>query len=150
MAREGIFPAGVNEECEFSVGRFRRSPGFCLGMRRGQVMDLDEPQPKGLFECELCRLSVPYTYYGQRPPNSQSVVLLEECFVTKDPFTPEKEKFLILGSPCSLCKKSVCVGTECSLFYSKRFCLPCVTQHREGFPPEIQQDLDKRKAQKKS
>eukprot|EP00079_Xenopus_tropicalis_P021952 XP_012813609.1 PREDICTED: cysteine-rich DPF motif domain-containing protein 1 isoform X3 [Xenopus tropicalis] len=113
-------------------------------------MDLDEPQPKGLFECELCRLSVPYTYYGQRPPNSQSVVLLEECFVTKDPFTPEKEKFLILGSPCSLCKKSVCVGTECSLFYSKRFCLPCVTQHREGFPPEIQQDLDKRKAQKKS
>ncbi|XP_075458840.1 cysteine-rich DPF motif domain-containing protein 1 [Ascaphus truei] len=108
-------------------------------------MEFDEShQPKGIFECHLCKLSAPYTYFGQKPPNTHSVILLDECFVMKDPFTPNKEKFLILGSQCSVCERPVCVSTECSLFYSRRFCLPCVIQHREEFPPEIQQDLDKR------
>lgn len=40
-----------------------------------------------------------------------SVRLLEECFVTKDPFTPDKEKFLVLGSTCNLCGMRVCVGS---------------------------------------
>ncbi|XP_075066436.1 cysteine-rich DPF motif domain-containing protein 1 isoform X2 [Mixophyes fleayi] len=110
-------------------------------------MELDESHhPKGIFECQLCKLSVPYTYFGQKPPNMKSVILLEECYIMMDPFTPDKEKFLILGSQCSVCKKVVCVDTECSLFYSKRFCLPCVTKNKDAFPEEIQQDLDKRKA----
>ncbi|XP_072001440.1 cysteine-rich DPF motif domain-containing protein 1 isoform X2 [Engystomops pustulosus] len=113
-------------------------------------MDIDESQnPKGLFECKLCGLAVPYTYFGQKPPNTQSIVLLEECYVMRDPFLPDKDKFLILGSPCSLCGRVVCVGADCSLFYSKRFCLPCVTKNVDSFPTEIQQDLDKRKAQAK-
>lgn len=37
--------------------------------------------------------------------------LLEESFVTKDPFSPDKEKFLVLGSTCSLCSMCVCVGS---------------------------------------
>lgn len=36
--------------------------------------------------------------------------LLEECYVTRDPFSPDKEKFLVLGSNCSLCGSCVCVG----------------------------------------
>lgn len=39
------------------------------------------------------------------------VRLLEECFVSKDPFSPDREKFLILGSECSQCSKRVCVGS---------------------------------------
>ncbi|KAM4676944.1 cysteine-rich DPF motif domain-containing protein 1 [Discoglossus pictus] len=114
-------------------------------------MEFEEShQPKGIFECHLCKLSIPYTYFGQKPPNTHSVILLEECFVMKDPFTPDKEKFLILGSPCSLCERVVCVGTECSLFYSKRFCLPCVNKNRDEFPQQIRQDLDKRKVHSKS
>uniref|UniRef100_A0A8D0HKJ3 Cysteine-rich DPF motif domain-containing protein 1 n=1 Tax=Sphenodon punctatus TaxID=8508 RepID=A0A8D0HKJ3_SPHPU len=77
--------------------------------------------------------------------NTRSIALLEESYVMKDPFTPDKDKFLILGSQCSLCSKSVCVGTECSLFYSKRFCLPCVRTHLEEFPLEIQQGVVKKK-----
>ncbi|XP_023558266.1 cysteine-rich DPF motif domain-containing protein 1 isoform X3 [Octodon degus] len=34
---------------------------------------------------------------------------------------------------------------ECSLFYSKRFCLPCVRENLGVFPAEIRQDLEKRK-----
>ncbi|KAM9313380.1 cysteine-rich DPF motif domain-containing protein 1 [Gastrophryne carolinensis] len=109
----------------------------------------DSHPPKGLFECQLCKLAVPYTYFGRKPPSTQSIILLEECYVMVDPFTPDKDKFLVLGSPCSLCKQVVCVGNECSLFYSKRFCLPCITKNKSEFPPEIQQDLEKRKAQPK-
>ena len=39
-----------------------------------------------------------------------SCSLLEESFVTKDPFTPDKDRFLILGSKCSICGRLVCVG----------------------------------------
>lgn len=36
--------------------------------------------------------------------------LLEESYVMKDPFTSDKDKFLILGSRCSVCSRLVCVG----------------------------------------
>ncbi|NXA07460.1 CDPF1 protein, partial [Sapayoa aenigma] len=109
-----------------------------------------EVQPAGEFECQLCGLTAPYMYYGPKPPNSGSVVLLEEAYVMKDPFTPDTDRFLILGSHCTLCGRSVCVGTDCSLFYSKRFCLPCVKANLKAFPLEIQEDMDKRKPQQKS
>ncbi|XP_036905331.1 cysteine-rich DPF motif domain-containing protein 1 [Sturnira hondurensis] len=104
-----------------------------------------ECQPVGVFECQLCSLTAPYSYVGQRPPNTQSIILLEESFVTKDPFTPDKDRFLILGSKCSVCGRLVCVSPECSLFYSKRFCLPCVQRNVHAFPQEIRHDLEKRK-----
>ncbi|XP_036615042.1 cysteine-rich DPF motif domain-containing protein 1 [Trichosurus vulpecula] len=103
-----------------------------------------EPEPKGMFECQLCGLTAPYSYVGQKPPHTRTVVLLEECYVLKDPFTSDRDKFLILGSQRSLCSKLVCVGLECSLFYSKRFCLPCVHENLSAFPLEIQQDVEKR------
>ncbi|KAL2775461.1 cysteine-rich DPF motif domain-containing protein 1 [Daubentonia madagascariensis] len=108
-----------------------------------------ERHPLGVFECELCALTAPYSYVGQKPPNTHSVVLLEESYVMKDPFTSGKDRFLILGSCCSLCSRLVCVGPECSLFYSKRFCLPCVQKNIGAFPQEIRQDLEKRKAPSK-
>lgn len=103
-----------------------------------------EPPPK-LFVCDLCGLNSPFTYYGQKPPNTRAIVLLEECFVTKDPFSPDKEKFLILGSTCSLCNKCVCVGADCSLFYTKRFCLQCVNKHLDQFPDQIRAELAKKR-----
>ncbi|XP_035164926.1 cysteine-rich DPF motif domain-containing protein 1 isoform X2 [Oxyura jamaicensis] len=109
-----------------------------------------EPQPIGEFKCQLCGLTAPYMYYGQKPPNTRSIELLEDCYVMKDPFTPDKGKILIIGSLCSLCGRSVCIGTECSLFYSKRFCLPCMNENLQAFPLEIQEDMDKRKPQQKS
>ncbi|XP_063478603.1 cysteine-rich DPF motif domain-containing protein 1 isoform X5 [Symphalangus syndactylus] len=69
-----------------------------------------ESRPLGVFECELCTLTAPYSYVGQKPPNTQSMVLLEESYVMKDPFTSDKDRFLVLGSRCSLCSRLVCVG----------------------------------------
>ncbi|KAL9853911.1 cysteine-rich DPF motif domain-containing protein 1 [Geothlypis trichas] len=75
--------------------------------------------------------------------------LLEEACVMRDPFTPDKDKFLVIRSHCSLCSRALCVGTNCSLFHSKSFCLPCVKENLKAFPLEIQ-DMDKRKPQQKS
>ncbi|PWA27024.1 cysteine-rich DPF motif domain-containing protein 1 [Gambusia affinis] len=105
--------------------------------------------PQNLFSCQLCGLSTSYTYYGQKPPNTRAIVLLEECFVTKDPFSPDKEKFLVLGSACSLCNMCVCVGPDCSLFYTKRFCMQCVNKHLDQFPHQIRAELAKKKQSSK-
>ncbi|CAL8282399.1 unnamed protein product [Boreogadus saida] len=96
------------------------------------------------FTCELCGLSTPFTYFGQKPPNTRAIVLLEECFVTKDPFSPDKERFLVLGSNCSLCGSSACVGSNCSLFYTARFCMRCVNKNLHQFPGPIQKELGKK------
>ncbi|XP_058661197.1 cysteine-rich DPF motif domain-containing protein 1 [Ammospiza caudacuta] len=109
-----------------------------------------EVQTAGEFRYELCELSALYTNYGQMSPNSHSIVLLQEACVMRDPFTPGKDKFLIIRSHCSLCSRAVCVGTNCSLFYSKSFCLPCMKENLKAFPLEIQEDMDKRKPQQKS
>ncbi|GAA6217042.1 cysteine-rich DPF motif domain-containing protein 1 isoform X1 [Lates japonicus] len=101
--------------------------------------------PQKTFTCQLCGLVSPYSYYGQKPPNTRAIVLLEECFVTKDPFTPDKEKFLVLGSTCSLCSLCVCVTSDCSLFYTKRFCMKCVNKHLDQFPHQVQAELAKKK-----
>ncbi|XP_068826918.1 cysteine-rich DPF motif domain-containing protein 1 isoform X4 [Capricornis sumatraensis] len=69
-----------------------------------------ERNPLGVFKCQLCALTAPYSYQGQQPPDSQSVVLLEESYVMRDPFTPDKGRFLIVGSRCSMCGRLVCVG----------------------------------------
>ncbi|XP_046879018.1 cysteine-rich DPF motif domain-containing protein 1 [Hypomesus transpacificus] len=98
------------------------------------------------FTCRLCGLSTPFTYYGQKPPNTRSIILLEECYVTKDPFSPDRERFLVLGSHCSSCNSPVCVGSDCSLFYTRRFCLACVSQNQSQLPPQIQVELSKKKS----
>lgn len=108
-----------------------------------------ERRALGVFQCQLCSLTAPYSYVGQKPPNTQSVVLLEESYVIKDPFSSDKAAFLVLGAQCSLCNRLVCVGPECSLFYTRRFCLPCVREHLSAFPQEIGQDVEKRKAPSK-
>ncbi|TKS90955.1 Cysteine-rich DPF motif domain-containing protein 1 [Collichthys lucidus] len=106
--------------------------------------------PQKIFTCQVCDLSSPFTYHGQKPPNTRAIVLLEECFVTRDPFSPDREKFLVLGSSCSLCGVRVCVGPDCSLFYTKRFCLQCVNKHLDQFPQQIQAELAKKKKQQSS
>lgn len=36
--------------------------------------------------------------------------LLEESYVMKDPFSPDRDRFLVLGARCSICGKLACVG----------------------------------------
>ncbi|XP_070309607.1 cysteine-rich DPF motif domain-containing protein 1 isoform X2 [Odocoileus virginianus] len=90
-----------------------------------------ERNPLGVFKCQLCALTAPYSYKGQQPPDSQSVILLEESYVMRDPFTPDKGRFLIVGSRCSVCSKLVCVDPVGMQFILLQEILPplCPGQH---------------------
>ena len=41
---------------------------------------------------------------------------------------------------------AVCASPTCSLFYAKRFCVPCTHDHRAAFPVEVQRDIDRAQA----
>ncbi|XP_026779520.3 cysteine-rich DPF motif domain-containing protein 1 isoform X2 [Pangasianodon hypophthalmus] len=113
-------------------------------------MDATEEAATGVFTCKLCELSCAYSFYGRKPPNTRAIGLLEDCYGMRDPFTPDKDKFLILGSKCSLCNRTVCVGTDCSIFYTKRFCLQCVRENLEQFPEQIRLEITKKQPAQKS
>ncbi|XP_020757758.2 cysteine-rich DPF motif domain-containing protein 1 isoform X1 [Odocoileus virginianus] len=137
-------PASVAQAPRAGGRQWGPGPGLAAAEAAEMACET-ERNPLGVFKCQLCALTAPYSYKGQQPPDSQSVILLEESYVMRDPFTPDKGRFLIVGSRCSVCSKLVCVDPECSLFYSKRFCLPCVQDNMDAFPQEIQRDLEKRK-----
>lgn len=101
------------------------------------------------FLCHLCQLRVKYDYFGTKPPFAKSFTLLEDTYVMKDPFSSEMG-MISLGSHCSSCQKSVCASGDCSIFYTKRFCLPCVQNKIEEFPVEIQQELKNKALYQKS
>ncbi|XP_059742553.1 cysteine-rich DPF motif domain-containing protein 1 isoform X3 [Bos taurus] len=89
----------------------RTRPGLGLAAAEAAEMACEtERTPLGVFKCQLCALTAPYSYQGRQPPDSQSVVLLEESYVMRDPFTPDKGRFLVVGSRCSMCGRLVCVG----------------------------------------
>lgn len=103
-----------------------------------------EENEGGIFTCELCNLSENYNYKGKNPPFSKHIKFLEECYTMKDPFSPpDKHQFLIIGSNCTLCSKSVCQSTECSFFYEKRYCLPCALNNLTKFPEALRIKLQK-------
>ncbi|KAG2429998.1 hypothetical protein HYH02_013826 [Chlamydomonas schloesseri] len=64
------------------------------------------------------------------------VAFLEQGWLAVDPFSV-KARPLMLGSPCSLCQRPVCVADSCSVFYAKRFCLHCARANAAAFPPAV-------------
>ncbi|XP_052266416.1 cysteine-rich DPF motif domain-containing protein 1-like [Dreissena polymorpha] len=114
-------------------------------------METDSEKPDVIkeFLCSNCGLKVKYDYFGTKPPFAKSLLLMEDTFVMKDPFSSEVG-IITLGSHCSLCQKSVCASQDCSIFYTKRFCMKCVHDNIEEFPNEIYQELKNRKLKGKT
>ena len=134
-----------------------------------------------MFKCSMCDLYTKYEYFGTRPverhllnkpyeeltPDQQkerlkindsiklkkeSIVLLENSYVCDDPFSVLKSSnYLVLGADCSVCKKMVCVDSQCSFFYyKKRFCLNCAkvyaneeNESAQEFPLELRNEIVK-------
>lgn len=89
-----------------------------------------------IFICSFCSLKERYDYKGARPPFARQLVYLEECYIMKDPFSlPNRGEILVLGANCSICDLAVCM--ECSIFYTKRFCLKCASSNMQNLPPEL-------------
>ncbi|KAK2547499.1 Cysteine-rich DPF motif domain-containing protein 1 [Acropora cervicornis] len=95
---------------------------------------------KPIFSCSSCAFECHYEYFGKKPPCSKSVMLLEDAYVIRDPFSPSAGH-LTIGGNCCLCSKNVCMAQTCSIFYTKRFCISCVEKNIGEFPFEIQREI---------
>ncbi|KAL3851811.1 hypothetical protein ACJMK2_015516 [Sinanodonta woodiana] len=96
------------------------------------------------FICSSCNFKTQYHYFGKKPPFVKSLVMMEDAYIMKDPFSSEGG-IIPLGSHCTICGKSVCLSLECSIFYTKRFCVHCVKENISEFPLEIQTEVMKKK-----
>ena len=98
------------------------------------------------FQCSICGLCEMCHYFGSNPPFVKKCLeFSEECYVMLDPFSPYNPKtansFLVLGSECSLCQATVCV--ECSIYFTKRFCINCAQFNINEFPQDVQNRIVK-------
>eukprot|EP00698_Gefionella_okellyi_P001021 TRINITY_DN10885_c0_g1_i1.p1 TRINITY_DN10885_c0_g1~~TRINITY_DN10885_c0_g1_i1.p1 ORF type:complete len:279 (+),score=2.06 TRINITY_DN10885_c0_g1_i1:73-909(+) len=89
------------------------------------------------FFCEVCGFYSVYDYHGRNPPYQQQEVFFEDAYLLRDPYVTEAPRPICLGGTCSICNKCVCVSAKCSVFYTKRFCLPCVRKNASEFPAEV-------------
>uniref|UniRef100_A0A8R1TYX6 Cysteine-rich DPF motif domain-containing protein 1 n=1 Tax=Onchocerca volvulus TaxID=6282 RepID=A0A8R1TYX6_ONCVO len=52
---------------------------------------------------------------------------------------------LVLGAICSICGQPVCIDENCSVFYTKTFCIICVIREKTHFPKKFIELLVKEK-----
>jgi len=107
---------------------------------------LDVFEKKIQFQCSLCGLCEMCHYFGSKPPFVKKCLeFREDCYVMLDPFSPYNPKkannFLVLGAECSSCNSTVCV--ECSIFFTKRFCIKCAQYDINEFPQDVQSRIVK-------
>ena len=98
------------------------------------------------FQCSSCGLCVMCHYFGSSPPFvKKSLEFTEDCYVMLDPFTPYNPKsansFIVLGAECSECRVTVCV--ECSVYFTRRFCINCAQYNINEFPSDVQSKIVK-------
>ncbi|CAF1323951.1 unnamed protein product [Adineta steineri] len=131
-------------------------------------------EPK-VFQCSLCPFYATYDRYDSKyidesipstvsiPQNTKNkkkepsitVNLLEQVYLLRDPFVAIKNKddqtkisSVIIGSTCSVCSSPVCVHLDCSLFYTRRFCLKCIAKYRDEFPREVLDEIGVKRLEK--
>ena len=98
------------------------------------------------FQCSSCGLCEMCHYFGSSPPFvKKSLEFTEDCYVMLDPFTPYNPKsansFIVLGGECSECRVTVCV--ECSVYFTRRFCINCAQYNINEFPSDVQSKIVK-------
>lgn len=102
-----------------------------------------KPEPQ-YFNCEICALHERYDYFGNSPPFVRHYKLLENAYIIEDPFLPPKQnEFIILGSHCIKCGKSVCKDSNCSFYYGGTYCIYCAKGSIDSFPQNVQQKINK-------
>lgn len=132
-------------------------------------MAKSENEEAKVFQCSLCPFYASYDRYDSKylddsiVTNKKSkeanltIQLLENVYLLRDPFVSIKESdkedptripSVIIGGTCSVCSSPVCLHGDCSVFYTRRFCLGCVARYREEFPREILDEIGQKRLEK--
>jgi len=95
------------------------------------------------MECYMCRTLYPYDYHGIQPPYAPAYTYLEPVYTLQDPFSHTHLNAVIcVGGTCASCEKTICVASECSIFYSKLLCSRCVHQEPDiELPKELEAQI---------
>uniref|UniRef100_A0A915Q062 Cysteine-rich DPF motif domain-containing protein 1 n=1 Tax=Setaria digitata TaxID=48799 RepID=A0A915Q062_9BILA len=56
--------------------------------------------------------------------------------------TPSIFDNFVLGAICSVCGQPVCIAENCSVFYTKTFCIVCATRGKAHFPKDLVKQID--------
>ena len=115
------------------------------------------------FECSICGLCEMCQYLGRKPPFTKHLLEFDEdVFVMIDPFKvnqrttskitkklyrnlfqPRQSRwfsdFLVLGGTCAACNVECC--QDCSIYFSKRFCIKCAEFNINEFPKDVQSKI---------
>ena len=108
------------------------------------------------FKCSSCHLNEVCHFLGKTlPSHKKRVTFKEDTFVMRDPFTPRVVaahsanrspwsgcNLLVIGGFCTICQSSVCV--DCSMFYTRRYCLDCAANHIREFPADVGAKIQKK------
>jgi len=122
-----------------------------------------------IFQCSLCPFYAAYDRYDDKYVDltisstktknvpAITIDLFEKVYLIRDPFISVKDKdkddqtkisSLIIGTTCSICSCPVCIHSDCSLFYTRRFCLKCFAQYRSEFPRELLDEIGEKRLEK--
>lgn len=119
-----------------------------------------------VFQCSLCPFYATYDRYDliylddsanntkKKVETKIEIELNDKVYLLRDPFVPVKEQdpkkipSLIIGGNCSVCSSPVCTQIDCSIFYTRRFCLRCVSHYRDEFPKEILDEIGVKRLEK--
>lgn len=128
-----------------------------------------------VFQCSLCPFYAAYDRYDssfidntapapattttttsnrKKVADKLEIELMEKVYLIRDPFVAVKEQDvnkippLIIGGTCSVCSCPVCVNIDCSIFFTRRFCLRCVSTYREEFPKEVLDEIGTKRLDK--
>lgn len=55
-------------------------------------------KPPRVFDCAVCKLSVPYSWHGRRPKFGEQLVFVEDVYMTA---TPRHRPYDLAPYPCS-------------------------------------------------
>lgn len=152
-----------------------KSPSRSFDIHADRVFQMAEQEaiePK-VFQCSLCPFYATYDRYGSKyldessAPTTQNsknkrepsftINLLEDVYLLRDPFVAVKDQdkgdqskvpSVIIGATCSVCSRPVCMHADCSVFYTRRFCLPCLARYQDEFPREILDEVGAKRLEK--
>uniref|UniRef100_A0A1I7XRD8 Cysteine-rich DPF motif domain-containing protein 1 n=1 Tax=Heterorhabditis bacteriophora TaxID=37862 RepID=A0A1I7XRD8_HETBA len=128
----------INQRAQF--------PNMVFNISKEDMRNLD---PFISFECCICKLNEKCLFGELKASDGYYA---SPMFFIRDPFAPPTRirtrkpilsDFLVMGSCCSICSRSVCIDKACCIYFGAFFCADCIVRERRRFPEKVLEMLTK-------